>query len=76
MPRDTPLDAALPGWLAPGLLDALARGIEAELARGIGHDQAMKTAHERARALRPAMPATYIAEAVAIVAWLVRTPPE
>jgi len=72
MPRDgaDPQTAGLPCWLAPVLLRRLADGIAADVRRGTLHPAAVRFAHERCRALRPGWPATHIAEAVGVAAWL------
>jgi hypothetical protein len=75
MPRDLPATTvAHPVWLEPPLLRALAEGIAADVAAGRLRDAALRSATERARALRPSLPATYVAEAVALAAWLAEAP--
>jgi hypothetical protein len=77
MPRDaspSPITAPTPPWLAPALLNLLARGIAADLSRGASHHLAARSATDRARALCPAMPMPQLAEAVALALWIAQAP--
>jgi len=48
----------------------------ADAAAGRLREVALRVATERATALRPSLPAPYVAEAVALAAWLAESPAE
>ena len=57
-----------PAWLDPALIRLLADQARADAASGVGRPE--QRAFETARALRPALPAPQIREAVAIALWV------